>query len=320
MGEQRAFWAAMEDYFAKVSQAARAQEDSAASLCLEPGNRWNAMINTVSSFVNGVELDGLSAKDFDAYHDTEVNWRLPNGYGALFEHLARALPIAYECPVIAIDHSSAVLRLETARGTLSSNTVIVTLPTNLLEQEHIRFTPALPDKINAAAHLPLGYANKLFLALDQAEDFAPDSRLIGSRERIATAGYHLRPFGRPLIEAYFGGAFARDCEREGEAGMANFAISELVALLGSGIKARLRLIKASRWASDPYALGSYSHAKIGHWQQRQILAEPVEGRLFFAGEACSAHDFSTVHGAWQTGLAAAQRVAASAKVTLGPND
>ncbi len=315
LSEQRAFWAAMAAYFARVSQAAQAQADSAAAMCLEPGNRWNAMINTVSSFVNGIELEGLSAKDFDAYHDTEVNWRLPTGYGALFEQLARTLPIVYDCPVTGVNHIGAVLRIETALGNLAARKVIITLPTNLLAREAIRFTPALPDKINAATHLPLGYANKLFLALDQPEEFAPDSRLIGSRERIATAGYHLRPFGRNLIEAYFGGAFARDIEREGEAGMADFAITELAALLGSGIQARLRLVKASRWASDPHAMGAYSHARINHWHERRILAEAVADRLYFAGEACAVHGFSTVHGAWQTGLAAAQGVLGSSGVT-----
>ena len=39
---------------------------------------------------------------------------------------------------------------------------------------------------------------------------------------------------------------------------------------------------------------------------RKVLAEPVEERIFFAGEACSAHAFSTAHGAYETGLAAAE--------------
>ena len=320
VSEQRESWAAMEAYFARVSEAAKAPIDRPAADCLEPDHRWNAMINTVSSFVNGVELQGLSVKDFDAYHDTEVNWRLPSGYGAFFADLANALPILYDCPVTAIDHSGAEMRVETARGVLTTQSVIVTLPTNLLAREVICFTPAVPDHLAAAAHLPLGFANKLFLALKGAEEFDPDTRLIGSRDRSATAGYHLRPFGRPMIEVYFGGALARDIEGEGEAGMADFAQAELVALLGSGMKARLRLIKASRWASDPNALGAYSHAKIGYWQQRQVLAEPVAERLFFAGEACSAHDFSTVHGAWQTGRLSARQAARLCQVELEPQD
>ena len=43
---------------------------------------------------------------------------------------------------------------------------------------------------------------------------------------------------------------------------------------------------------------------------RATLAAPVDGRLFFAGEACSRHDFSTAHGGWFTGVAAAEQVIA----------
>jgi monoamine oxidase len=43
---------------------------------------------------------------------------------------------------------------------------------------------------------------------------------------------------------------------------------------------------------------------------RAQLAAPVEDRIFFAGEACSAHAFSTAHGAYETGVAAAEAVLA----------
>ncbi|MGC1681071.1 MAG: FAD-dependent oxidoreductase, partial [Pseudolabrys sp.] len=40
---------------------------------------------------------------------------------------------------------------------------------------------------------------------------------------------------------------------------------------------------------------------------RMKLAAPIDSRLFFAGEACSQHDFSTAHGGWITGVAAADQ-------------
>ena len=51
---------------------------------------------------------------------------------------------------------------------------------------------------------------------------------------------------------------------------------------------------------------------------RAALAAPVDGRLLFAGEACSRHDFSTAHGAYRTGVAAAdQAIAALAGQSTG---
>jgi monoamine oxidase len=66
-----------------------------------------------------------------------------------------------------------------------------------------------------------------------------------------------------------------------------------------------------RWAADPWARGSYSCALPGAADGRAVLAAPVDDRLFFAGEACSCHDFSTAHGAFLTGVVAAEQAIAA---------
>jgi len=71
------------------------------------------------------------------------------------------------------------------------------------------------------------------------------------------------------------------------------------------------LLAVSAWGRDPYAGGSYSHAKVGHSDARAALAAPVDARLFFAGEAASLADFSTAHGAYRTGVAAAEEALAA---------
>ncbi|RZM23403.1 MAG: FAD-dependent oxidoreductase, partial [Sphingomonas sp.] len=63
-----------------------------------------------------------------------------------------------------------------------------------------------------------------------------------------------------------------------------------------------------RWRHEPYIGGSYSHARIGRADQRAILTASVDGRIHFAGEACHPFDFSTAHGAYETGVTAARAV------------
>jgi monoamine oxidase len=212
--------------------------------------------------------------------------------------------------VRAIDHSGRRLTIDTVQGPIKADAAIITVPSAVLAQEGIAFRPALPEKTAAAAGLPLGLADKLFLTLDQPEQFDPDSRLFGRTDRAATATYHLRPFGRPLIEAYFGGSFAAELEASGEAAFFEFALSELTGLLGSAFARRVKLLHVHRWRADPYARGSYSFALPGNADCRQKLAAPVDGRIFFAGEACSRNDFSTAHGGYLTGVAAAEQVIA----------
>ena len=128
------------------SKPPKGGRDSAASNYLEPGNRWNPMIDAISTYVNGCELDLVSILDMDAYEDTEINWRVRRGYGALMTAYGASCPLALNCEVTLIDHSGKRVRIETSQGMLTAGKVIVTVPTNLIADEAIRFHPALPAK------------------------------------------------------------------------------------------------------------------------------------------------------------------------------
>jgi monoamine oxidase len=309
--EQREFQDAMDAFFARVERAAAGASDVPAGDSLEPGCRWNGLIDAISTYISGAEWGRVSAKDYDRYHDTGVNWRVVKGYGALISACGESFPAALDCEVRAIDHRGKRLRIETAKGAIAADQVIVTIPSALLAAERLSFTPALPEKIEAARGLPLGLADKLFIALTGAEEFEPDTRVFGHIDRAATANYHFRPFGRPMIEAYFGGRFAAELESSGDDAFFDCAVSDLVGLFGNAFAARIRPVAIHRWGADPFALGSYSYASPGFADCRPKLAAPVSGRLFFAGEACSVHDFSTAHGGWHTGVSAAEQVIAA---------
>ena len=57
--------------------------------------------------------------------------------------------------------------------------------------------------------------------------------------------------------------------------------------------------------------GAYSHALPGHAAAREELARPFEQRLFFAGEATHARDYSTAHGAYDSGVRAVEEAIAA---------
>lgn len=309
--EERAeFVAALNAFYRCVARAARRRGDAAAGTCLEPGNRWNPMIDAVSTYVNGVELDRVSIHDLDAYRDTGVNWRVRQGYGMLIAAYGAPCPVALDTEVTRIDHGGRRIVLDTSRGTLSAAKVIVTVPTNLIADEAIRFDPPLPVKVEAARGLPLGLADKVMLALDDGGELPGDSSLRGATMRTAMGSYHLKPFGLPCIEGFFGGRFARELEDAGPGALAAQSIDEIAALLGNDFRRKLSPLAESRWALDPFARGSYSHALPGKAGARAVLAAPVDDRLFFAGEATSPDFFSTAHGARDSGERAAREVAA----------
>lgn len=305
------FMQAIGAFYERLEQAARTGSDRPASLSLEPGNRWNPMIDAVSTWINGCELDQVSTLDWDAYEDTELNWRVRRGYGALIAAYGAPCPRRLNCRVSLVDHSGARIRIETSQGTLTAGKVIVTVPTNLIADQAIRFSPALPAKVDAAAGLPLGADDKVTLALEDAECFPPEANLRGATMRTAMGTYHIRPFGQPCIEGFFGGRFARALEQAGAGAFAAHSIDEIASFLGNDIRRRLTPLCESRWSHDPFARGSYSHALPGHAGARAVLAAPVDGRLFFAGEATSPNFFSTAHGARDSGERAAREVLAA---------
>jgi monoamine oxidase len=309
-------WDALEHRFLEPPDTG---PDQAASHLLEPGLRWNPLLNAVSTYMSGAELNYVSALDLSRYTDTGVNWRVREGYGAAIAAYGATLPVTLDCAVRQIDHSGPQLRLDTTQGVLSTRTVIVTIPPTLLLSGGLRFRPELPDKQRAAEGLPLGVANKLILSLDEPEDMPIEGHLFGRIDRTETASYHLRPFGRPLIECYFGGALARTLEAKGPDAFFAFACDELTELMGSAFAKRLHFLTATSWALDPLAGGSYSFAHPGHADARQTLAQSIDNRLFFAGEACSPHFFSTAHGAYETGHTAAVEVLAALSPEMKDN-
>jgi monoamine oxidase len=310
LDHQQEFRKSMGELYDRLEAILAKGGDVPAAYALKPGGRWNNLLTAIGTYISGAELNLISGRDFINYQDSEVNWSVIEGYGATIAAAGTELRTSLESPVSRIDHNGQKLKIETAKGTITADQAIVTLPTAVLAENERLFSPALPQKTQAARGLPLGLADKLFIALADAEEFEPNSRVFGHTDRIATASYQFRPFGRPQIEAYFGGRHAAVLEAEGERAFFDFAVTELTAIFGSTFARRVKPMHMHRWGADPFARGSYSYALPGMADCRAALAAPVNGRLFFAGEACSRGDFSTAHGGWITGVSAAEQVIA----------
>jgi monoamine oxidase len=310
ISDQREAWAAYERLGEQLHHDP--PKSDAVGDGLAPDDRWRAFIDGVSSYINGTEIDQLSVADYLAYEDaaTDDNWRLPSGYGAFIVGLGAGIPTALGTHVERLTHDTDVV-LKTNRGTIHARAAIVAVSTAVLAQGRIRFSPSVNDHLDAALRLPLGLADKVFLSIANPAAVPAESHLLGHYDRTATGSYYLRPFGRPVIECFLGGAWAHALERAGVEAAFSFAIGELRELLGADFARGLTPLTATRWAHEATIGGSYSHALPGHAEARAVLARPVGERLCFAGEACSRTDFSTAHGAWQSGLVAADWIARS---------
>lgn len=275
---------------------------------IDPGGKWNAYLETLSGVINGAGLDRLSVADYLAYMDaaTDTDWRVTDGYGTLVAAHAAGLPTAMGTCVASIDTDGKRLSIETSRGRLTAGHAIITVSTNVLASGAIGLPKAFTDIQHAASRLPLGDADKLFFEVEDPELLPSDGHLMGNPRASHTGTYTLRPFGRPIIECMVGGETARTLCAAGFNDAAAFAIDELADLLGNDWRRRLKLITASAWARHSFVQGAYSHALPGCHGARRQLSAPVDPRIRMAGEACHDTDFSTAHGAYETGIAAAE--------------
>jgi monoamine oxidase len=111
--------------------------------------------------------------------------------------------------------------------------------------------------------------------------------------------------GTPLAMVELAGKFGAELAKAGEAAMTDFATGWLADLFGADIRKAIGKTHATRWNSEPWALGAFSAAAVNGQPGRKVLMEPVRDRLFFAGEAVHETLWGTVGGAWESGERAA---------------
>jgi monoamine oxidase len=300
--EQAAWMAAWERNEALIATSVKAGRDLAVSEVV-PNDEFRPIWDAVMTWLMGNESDQVSCLDFDRYEDSNRNWPVREGLGAVIAHGARELDVRLETKVTEIDWSGADLVIRTSRGAIECDRVIVTIPTTVLASDAIRFTPSLPGAYREAfAGIPLGVANKVFFTMEEgALPYEGTTNFIGTDETSRTGSYAVRPNGSDVLLAYFGGSLARELEMRGE--LEVFARDELKSIFGADFVRKIRASLSSSWVSDPFSMGSYSAALPGKAHLREQLNRPVADRIYFAGEASSINHFGTVHGAWHSAVA-----------------
>jgi monoamine oxidase len=281
---------------------------------LERGQPWNSYIRAIAGFISGAPLEDVSIADYVAYEEssTDENWRVPMGYGTL---IARSLPDSvrarFATPLESLTLNAEGVTLATPAGSIRARTAILTVSTHVLAGDTIKLPPGLSAWREASAQLPLGRNEKLFLQVASEGPFEPETQVFGNPRDAHTGAYYIRPMDMPVIECFFGGESAQVVEDEGPAAGFAFALDQLASLFGAEVRRLLKPLVASYWGRMDRIGGAYSYARPGQNAARPALAKPFEQRIFFAGEATSAGDFSTAHGAYDSGVRAAEEAIAA---------
>jgi hypothetical protein len=225
------------------------------------------------------------------------------------------LDIRYNTPVTAVNYggNDTGVSVATENGETFTGKYAVTTQSLgcLKKKENLEiFSPPLPEKkLQAINSMGMGVLDKVILVFDTP--FWNDTDFI-SREMPDLSGEwsiylnNNKTIGVPALVALNAADTARFIELKTDEDILSEVMAVLREMYGSDIPDPSEYY-VTRWASDPWACGSYSYYATSNEKNiTAVLAEPV-GRLLFAGEATSQYP-ATVLGAYMSGLREGERV------------
>lgn len=285
-------------------------------------------------FVEGFQAarpEAMSAPAlFESTRHEEEEFRPSSGYGALvttLENGARedGATIELNAPVRRITWRRRDVTVETAGGRWRARAVIVTVPPGVLRAgDALRFEPPLAAKARLWNAVTMGHARRVVLRLRAdvwkrgpipPELRAKNGRAMGflhSNEERFPVWWAEAP--HPVVVGWTGGAAAEAMVGWRLERVVRAAVKTLAKLLDREPAAIERIVLEARthdWSADQFSRGGYSHAVAGRERLPRQLGRPVNGTVFFAGEATADWlELGTVHGALSSGERAAGEVLA----------
>ncbi len=292
--------------FAALQLAADGAQDSSVFDVIDNDDRWAPYFHMFYAQDFTHDVDQASVKDTMAYTREENDLAVAGGMGCLLAEYAKDIPVSLNSAVRRIDSSGAQLKLDTVKGQVRANKVILTVSTGVLSGREIEFSPALPEwKLGAIEGLPLGSCTRVALQFDAAFLHELPGEFTVDTSADGPIHFRNRPCGNEYLEIATGGRMAAWMEKSGERATIALILEKLRQVVGHEAVADPVRHIVSAWNGDAWVKGAYSCARPGAADQRPILARPVNDRIFFAGEATSSKYYASVHGAYISGQDAA---------------
>jgi len=306
----------LEDFLSAQVRATRAIDDMARkadtpceqAMPADLGD-WRPTVEFVLGPYNcAKDLSQVSAFDFAKAAERKTAAFGKLGLGTWLASLGQGLNVRPSTPVSAIDTRSGV-SVVTAKGTINARTAIVTVPTGVISSGGLKFVPDLEHhQFDAFGRMALGSYDHIALELkDNPLGLDSDDLVFEKSSDNRTAALLANISGTPLCMVDVAGSFGRDLSAKGEAEMVAFATDWLANLYGAEIKGAIGRTHATRWDSQPYALGAWSAAVPGSEFARKQLLGPItySNNVWYAGEAAHETLWGTLGGAWESGERAA---------------
>jgi monoamine oxidase len=273
---------------------------------------WKFFLSTYLTFDCG-DLDKLSSLIYNEGEEfTGVEKIATNGYDTIATYLAKSLNIQLNQRVTAIDYSNSKIKVNHSGGLSEADFVLVTVPLGILKANKIQFNPSLPAaKQTAIEKVGMNCVNKFLLTWETA--FWDDTQYISYTPETRDKFNYFVNIKKinPTLNALMTFAYAdyaRKTETMSEAEVINEIMTHLKDIYGKNIPNPTHLLR-TKWQNNENSFGAYSYTAVGtEMKHFDDLASTVNKKLFFAGEHTNADYYSTVHGAYLSGIREADKI------------
>jgi len=301
------------------------------------GEEFTALRQMVSGFMTGYEAaDTKRASIFsfreDWFEMGETNqYRVKGGYGKMISALANE-----------IVQGGSTLKLSTIAKTInwqkgevgdaSGNTflakkILVTVPLGVLTEDSLLkdsmiFNPPLPDKIETASKLGFGEVVKIILEFTDTFWKSEEVKK-ATGEELSDAGFIFSdaeiptwwtqyPDNSTILTGWLAGSNAKKFTATDKKKILEVAMKSLAFIFRleeEEIKRKLTASEIFDWSAETFTRGAYGYATPDAAQLKKNFSQPVEDKLYFAGEGLYAgKETGTVEAALANGLEVAKKI------------
>lgn len=261
-------------------------------------------------------IAGIVETDVTGY---DANFRVKEGYSELVRRAAEGLDIRLNTPIQSVDWTKRdTILLKSEKQNYAARKVIFALPHGVLKHGDVQVYPPFPDaKQEAIEAIGVGNACKIILLFKRA--FWPKNMGFLSTELDTQLWWpalaeHNDDDQSALLTTFIGGRTVRRFEQpKKRSQVREMAADELRQMFPKGTVDEQILSESasSFWGSGRrFSRGAFSYLPAGcDPNAREKLREPIDDRIFFAGEATSTDGgVASVHGAARSGVRAAEEV------------
>jgi monoamine oxidase len=326
--ERPDFWQRIETILAR---AAKTRRDMTFAEFLRGARLPAADRKLAARFVEGyhaadlekVSSHSLASNDSEQEENDNPQFRIVTGYDSLlnvirggFRHEKVEVRTSTPATRIAWRRGEVEVSARTRLGTeetYRARAAVVTLPAGVLRSDAISWDRRPRGLAAVVEKLEMGNVCKIVFRFRE-RFWAPEINFVHASGPDFPTWWSHAPATLPLFTAWTGGPPAArllDIDEVQRVDRALASLSKMLAVPRPRIDDLLDGWWTHDWRNDPFSRGAYSYVIAGGSGARKRLATPIEGTLFFAGEAAEKSQSGTVAGAIASGRQAARKVAAA---------